>query len=62
MQYMLTIPAESVSVFSEKGWETWKKIKKARFDMMYKPRGNSYMAKLAKYEDMKRWHQLLGLD
>jgi len=61
-QYMLTIPAESVSAFSEKGWEKWKKIKKARFDMMYKPRGNNHQAKLAKYENMKIWYHLLGLD
>lgn len=61
-QYMLAVPHVAIeSLFKEK-WEEWKKIKKARFEMMYKPKGNSHMAKLVKYENVKRWHQILGLD
>ncbi len=41
-QYMLAVPhVAAESLFKEK-CEEWKKIKKARFDMMYHPRGNNH--------------------
>ncbi len=61
-QYMVVVSHVAARYLFKEKWEKWEKIKKARFVMMYKPRGNSHMANLAKYEDMKSWHQLLGLD
>lgn len=61
---MLTVPPDVVKQLSEKGWERWVKIKDARFETLHNPKynGSSYMTKLGKYEDKKRWRQIVGLD
>lgn len=62
--YMLTVPPDAVKQLSEKAWEKWVKIKDARFEMLHNPegKGGSFMAKLAQYQDKKRWRQIAGLD
>ncbi len=62
--YMLTVPPDVVKQLSEKGWERWVKIRNLRFEMLHNPKynGSSYMAKLAQYQDKKRWRQISGLD
>ncbi len=61
-QYRLSIPADTVRILSEKNWEMWEKIKNTRFEMKYNPKYNGYshMARLAKYEDTKKWEKILG--
>ena len=63
-QYMLSIPVETVRILSESIWKNWESIKNARFEMKYNPRhrGNSYSDKLVRYDDVKNWHKLLGLE
>jgi len=61
-QYMLSVPADTVRILSEKNWNNWEKIKNTRFQMKYNPKYNGYshMARLAKYEDIKKWKTILG--
>jgi len=61
-QYMLSVPADTVRILSEKRWEKWEKLKNARFEMKYNPKYNGYdhMAKIGKYEDIKSWKRILG--
>jgi len=63
-QYMLTVPAESVKILSEKIWEEWAKIKETRFEMLYNPKYNrtDYDGRLGKYQDRKRWKQIIGAE
>ena len=61
---MLAVPPDSVKLLSEKMWENWLKIREARFEQLHNPegKGSSFMAKLAQYQDKKRWRQIAGLD
>jgi len=63
-QYMLTVPAESVKILSEKIWEDWTKIKETRFEMLYNPKYNrtDYDGRFGKYEDRKSWNKIIGAD
>jgi len=60
----LTVPPDVVKQLSEKIWENWIKIKNARFEQLHNPEGkeDSFMAKLAQYQNKKRWRQISGLD
>jgi len=61
-QYMLSVPADTVRILDEKGWENWENIKNARFEMKYNPKCNGYshIARIAKYENEKDWKRILG--
>jgi len=63
-QYMLTVPAESVKILSEKIWEEWAKIKEKRFEMLYNPKYNrkDYDGRFSKYEDRKSWKKIIGAE
>jgi len=63
-RYMLTVPAESVRIMSEKIWEDWAKIKEKRFEMLYNPKYNrtDYDGRLVRYQDRKSWNQIIGAD
>jgi len=61
-QYILSVPADAVRILSEKRWEKWEKLKNARFEMRHNPKYNGYghMARLGKYENVKRWREIIG--
>jgi len=61
-QYMLSVPADTIRILSESTWENWEKIKNANFEMKHNPKNNgySYMARLAKYQDVVTWKKILG--
>ena len=63
-KYTLTVPVESVKILSEKMWENWSKFKEKRFEMLHNPEYNrkDFDGRLTKYEDLKKWNQIIGAD
>lgn len=61
-QYMLSAPADTVSILSDPLWKKWKEVKNKRFEMKHNPKYNGYthLAKLNKYDDLKNWRKILG--
>ena len=61
-QYMLAVPAETVSILSNSMWEKWTKFKHAKFEVMHNPEynGSSHIAQIAKYQNLKKWNDIIG--